>query len=543
MKKNKKKKAFTLIELLAVIIILAIISLIVTVSIGRLIDNARKETYKESVRGIIRSAELYMGKYVLANHKDPVYPIVFTCDGNTCSNGADKLDFNGEVPKSGTITLINHKLVKAEYLSSGKYCASGTKTELQVSKSCADIDITKPTVDGTLQGNILHLTLIDNESGIASYCVATSDSTNGCSWINTTNSNVEYTLSVSGTYYVFAKDKKDNISLGKEFITGDIEKPTVTAELDGKIIDIEVSDNASVVEYCAATTNDSTGCSWQAISTNSFGHTLSEAGTYYVFAKDSSGNISDGVEIIAPTTAFCAFEIGHTWDNFIAGQINSWHVPCSGIYKLEVWGAQGGGAGGKGGYAVGEKTGIIDEYWYIAVGAQGNTFNGGGPSAAKWNGSGANGGGATHICSTETILSGTSIDDLFIVAGGGGGQGYYSGTYAGGYGGGVSGGTGAPGTSSSSGYGATQTTGYAYGQGGGPRESGAGGGGGYYGGYGAENHSGLSTGGGGGGSAYIGGVANGSTIAGNAAMPTHDGTSTMTGNTGNGYAKITLISY
>ena len=330
MKKNKKKKAFTLIELLAVIMILAIISLIVTVSIGRLIDNARKETYKESVRGIIRSAELYMGKYVLANHKDPVYPIVFTCDGTACSNGADKLDFSGEVPKSGTLTLIDHKTVKAEYLSSGKYCASGTKTELQVSKSCADIDITKPTVDGTLQGNILHLTLIDNESGIASYCVATSDSTNGCSWINTTNSNVEYTLSVSGTYYVFAKDKKDNVSIGKEFITGDIEKPTVTAELDGKIIDIEVFDNASVVEYCVVSTNDSSSCTWNTISENSFGHTLSEAGTYYVFAKDSSGNISDSVEIIAPTSHF---EIETIWDSSGTCNVSS----CTNNYASKSW--------------------------------------------------------------------------------------------------------------------------------------------------------------------------------------------------------------
>ena len=30
--------------------------------------------------------------------------------------------------------------------------------------------------------------------------------------------------------------------------------------------------------------------------------------------------------------------------------------------------------------------------------------------------------------------------------------------------------------------------------------------------------------------------------AGNEVMPTHDGTSTMTGNAGNGFAKITLIS-
>ena len=45
-----------------------------------------------------------------------------------------------------------------------------------------------------------------------------------------------------------------------------------------------------------------------------------------------------------------------------------------------------------------------------------------------------------------------------------------------------------------------------------------------------------------GGSGYIGGVESGKTIAGNQSMPTHDGKSTMTGNAGNGFAKITLIS-
>ena len=88
------------------------------------------------------------------------------------------------------------------------------------------------------------------------------------------------------------------------------------------------------------------------------------------------------------------------------------------------------------------------------------------------------------------------------------------------------------------GTGATQTSGAAFGVGG---NGAAGGGGGWYGGTGSSGYNG--TPGGGGGSGWIGGVTNGTTIAGNAAMPTHDGTSTMTGNSGNGYAKITLISY
>ena len=38
-------------------------------------------------------------------------------------------------------------------------------------------------------------------------------------------------------------------------------------------------------------------------------------------------------------------------------------------------------------------------------------------------------------------------------------------------------------------------------------------------------------------------LTNAQTIAGNATMQTQDGTSTMTGNTGNGYAKITWIGF
>ena len=48
--------------------------------------------------------------------------------------------------------------------------------------------------------------------------------------------------------------------------------------------------------------------------------------------------------------------------------------------------------------------------------------------------------------------------------------------------------------------------------------------------------------GGGGGSGYISSIlTDAETIAGNVAMPTHDGTPTMTGNTGNGCARITLL--
>ena len=78
-KKKREKKAFTLIELLAVIIILSIISLIVGVVIGNVINNARKEdsiirsnptvienTYKHMITSIYANGSNYRYKNVLS---------------------------------------------------------------------------------------------------------------------------------------------------------------------------------------------------------------------------------------------------------------------------------------------------------------------------------------------------------------------------------------------------------------------------------------------------------------------------------------------
>lgn len=66
-------------------------------------------------------------------------------------------------------------------------------------------------------------------------------------------------------------------------------------------------------------------------------------------------------------------------------------------------------------------------------------------------------------------------------------------------------------------------------------------GGGYYGGgSGADSYcyGGVS---GGGGSSYVGSLLNSQTIAGNSSMPNVSGTIPMTGNYGNGYARITRV--
>ena len=96
-----KRKGFTLIELLGVIVVLAVIAIITTPVILGVIEKSKKESYRNSIYGIMESANIY-----LANHLTNIgktKEIAFTCNGINCSNEeGDSLDFKGTVPKSGT---------------------------------------------------------------------------------------------------------------------------------------------------------------------------------------------------------------------------------------------------------------------------------------------------------------------------------------------------------------------------------------------------------------------------------------------------------
>ena len=141
-------------------------------------------------------------------------------------------------------------------------------------------------------------------------------------------------------------------------------------------------------------------------------------------------------------------------DNDGNGQEQNFTTPLNGIYKLEVWGAQGGGGvnsgnnyiGGYGAYAVGTINLNKNDVLKINVGGKGvcgnNTttsinqggYNGGGVARADAGYITCSGGGATHIATVSGLLNalssykntgGTNIsNEIIIVAGGGGGAAY-----------------------------------------------------------------------------------------------------------------------
>lgn len=218
------------------------------------------------------------------------------------------------------------------------------------------------------------------------------------------------------------------------------------------------------------------------------------------------------------------------------GNIQSYTIPVTGLYQLEVWGACGGdhtypegyAYGGSGGYSKGYKKLNKGTIIYVCCGGVGAEGHYSSESATAYNGGakggafgtygdydracGGGGGGATHIAlvtGTLTQIGKTKFDQNgLIVAGGGGGATF---GHNGASGGGLQGG------SSYAASGGTQTSGYKFGQGEGGHSGNdnisgngcsgtGGGGGGYYGGHSGEETDKPTKPGGGGGSGYIGGV-------------------------------------
>ena len=128
-----KRKGFTLIELLAVIVVLAVIAIITTPVILGVIEKSKKESYRNSIYGIMESANIY-----LANHLTNIgktKEIAFTCNGINCSNEeGESLDFKGTVPKSGTFYLNGAGEVTVESVYNGKYYANTVDDKVEITE-------------------------------------------------------------------------------------------------------------------------------------------------------------------------------------------------------------------------------------------------------------------------------------------------------------------------------------------------------------------------------------------------------------------------
>lgn len=141
----------------------------------------------------------------------------------------------------------------------------------------------------------------------------------------------------------------------------------------------------------------------------------------------------------------CEYEIGQEWTFGYTGSSQEFNVPCNGEYKVELWGAQGGDldstVGGLGGFTSGYidlRRGSI----YVYTGGQGSLtaggYNGGAGPGGTTDGSYSAGGGATDVRLVDGEWNNfDSLKSRIMVAAGGAGSGMYKNGISGGAAGGL----------------------------------------------------------------------------------------------------------
>lgn len=116
-----KKNAFTLIELLAVIVLLALIALIAAPMILNLIDKVKGRSRTESANGVFNAAKYFYTESLL--EENMVYPasgLEFVCNGSICEATI------GTTVEEDGISLLTEEPITYTLKISGKVPSSGS---------------------------------------------------------------------------------------------------------------------------------------------------------------------------------------------------------------------------------------------------------------------------------------------------------------------------------------------------------------------------------------------------------------------------------
>ena len=113
------KKGFTLVEVLAVIILLGLIAAILIPNYNKTIEKSKKNSFKESLNGLVRTIENYV-----ANNPNEIvqYKQEFT---NIFSIELDADNINQL--ESGYFIIDDNNQVELLNVYNGRYCGSGKK--------------------------------------------------------------------------------------------------------------------------------------------------------------------------------------------------------------------------------------------------------------------------------------------------------------------------------------------------------------------------------------------------------------------------------
>lgn len=162
----KQKKGFTLVELLAVIVVLGILALVITPIILDLIRTASNGTAENAMLGYVRAVEKY---YIDSMEQGTVLEDNRTYSVLELNN---QIKTTGSVPTSGELFLNDSGLVGASYACfQDKYVDyDGSRAKVNKEKSCSDLTYSTLADTLRLSCNKTNTTgLIANENDVCYY--------------------------------------------------------------------------------------------------------------------------------------------------------------------------------------------------------------------------------------------------------------------------------------------------------------------------------------------------------------------------------------
>ena len=232
------KKGFTLVELLAVIVILAIVALITTPIVLKIINVARKGAFTRSAEMVLKASKLYYAGNQL--NMDEGEDLIFSCDNIKCVAQNKSLNISGNMG-TGNIIIKNNGDISFD-LTNNTFCAVKYENSNKIivkDGNCDNIDITndtsKPEIETvntkvTTNSITIVVTAKDPESGIHHYAYSIDG---GLTYVEDTSNLKIYEGLEKKEYQI--KVRVYNGTYGKETYTeenGMSESETITVTLD-----------------------------------------------------------------------------------------------------------------------------------------------------------------------------------------------------------------------------------------------------------------------------------------------------------------------
>lgn len=331
MKKIRKKmrckfgKAFTLIELLAVIIILSILSIITTAVINNNIEKARKQAFKVSASGVLRAIEISVEK---GSYTELPVIYVVNQDGikKKDSVNISDVDYTGELDATG-YAYVNSNEISSLCICNDKYCATkqfyereitirnktnslncGSELILDANLNLDDINDDTVEIMGTYSIITPNIRDTEGEPLQVKYTVYNSsgniigDDTNMAVIDN--NYTRVYNDTIMINYLVYDPTINKSNTKNQTITVIDTVNPTLSASISSRVstynsldarLSINATDNSNLQMYISQSGYD-TGGSWEtyaSVKNFDFSGSLNGSTKYiYITVRDEAGNIA-----------------------------------------------------------------------------------------------------------------------------------------------------------------------------------------------------------------------------------------------------------